>query len=213
MTEAPAGIDVAGVTAWFESNIDGAKPPLAFTRIKGGHSNLTYEVDDAAGTKYVLRRPPLGHLLPTAHDMSREHKIISALGPTNVPVPPVAGLCTDDAVNGAPFYVMGWVDGPILRSKTEATECFDEAERRAIGERVADTLVEIHAVDADAVGLGELGKREDYVARQLHRWQGQWEKSKTRELPIVDDVHSRLEARIPEQARRRSSTATTGSTT
>src|SRR6267143_5977361 len=89
-------------------------------------------------------------------------------------------------------------EGPIVRSGVDA-ERFDEATRRSIGERVVDTLAAIHAVDPDAVGLGDLGRREDYVARQLHRWHGQWEKSKTRELPLVDDLHRRLSSRIPEQ--------------
>ena len=102
-------------------------------------------------------------------------------------------------MNGDPFYVMGFVDGPILRSKSEAEEAFGESERRAIGDRVVDTLLAIHSVDPDAVGLGELARKEDYVARQLRRWHGQWEKSKTRELALIDDVHDRLAARIPEQ--------------
>ena len=114
-------------------------------------------------------------------------------------MPPVAGLCEDESVNGAPFYVMEFVDGPILRTRPRRRAAFRRDDRRAIGERVVDTLVDIHAVDPDAVGLGELGNKEDYVARQLHRWQGQWEKSKTRELALVDEVHDRLAARIPEQ--------------
>jgi aminoglycoside phosphotransferase (APT) family kinase protein len=131
--------------------------------------------------------------------MGREHKVVSALGATDVPVAPVVGFCEDESVNGAPFYVMEFVEGPVLRGLAE-TEAFpEEDDRRAIGERVADTLVAIHAVDPDAVGLGDLGRKEDYVARQLHRWQGQFEKSKTRELPLVDSVHERLAARIPEQ--------------
>jgi aminoglycoside phosphotransferase (APT) family kinase protein len=116
-----------------------------------------------------------------------------------VPVAPAVALCEDESVNGAPFYVMDFVEGPILRSRTEAQESFDEAEREAIGERVVDTLVAIHAVDPDAIGVGDLGRKEDYVARQLRRWHGQWEKSKTRELDLVDDLHERLAARIPEQ--------------
>jgi aminoglycoside phosphotransferase (APT) family kinase protein len=198
-TEVPDGIDAAGVEGWFEANIAGAQPPLSFRKISGGHSNLTYEVADAAGRRWALRRPPLGKRLGSAHDMSREQKVVSALASTNVPVAPIAGFCEDDSVNGAPFYVMDFVEGPILRNQADSEEHFDESERQAIGERVADTLVDIHAVDVDAVGLGDLGKREDYVARQLHRWQGQWEKSKTRELPVVDEVHDRLVARIPEQ--------------
>ena len=196
---APEGIDRAGVEEWFERSVDGVQLPLSFERISGGHSNLTYGVGDAVGRRWALRRPPLGKRLGSAHDMGREHKVVSALGPTPVPVAPVVGLCEDEAVNGAPFYVMEFVEGPILRGLAEAEAFPDEGERRAIGERVADTLVAIHAVDPDAAGLGELGRKEDYVARQLHRWQGQWEKSKTRELAAIDSVHERLAARIPAQ--------------
>src|SRR6185295_18339463 len=104
--------------------------------------------------------------LASAHDMAREHRIIAALQDTDVPVPPVVGLCEDDSVNGAPFYVMEFVEGPVLRSAEEA-EGFDEEARRAIGERVVDTLVAIHEVDPDSVGLGDLGRKEEYVNRQL----------------------------------------------
>ncbi len=196
---APDGIDRDGVEAWFALNVPSAIPPLSFERIAGGHSNLTYGVGDAGGNRWALRRPPLGKRLGSAHDMGREHKVVSALGSTAVPVAPVVGLCQDDSVNGAPFYVMEFVEGPILRGLAEAEAFPAEADRRAIGERVADTLTAIHAVDPDRVGLGDLGRKEDYVARQLHRWQGQWEKSKTRELPAIDSVHERLAARIPEQ--------------
>jgi aminoglycoside phosphotransferase (APT) family kinase protein len=198
-TDRDEGIDRPRMEAWFADNVPGAEPPLAFERISGGRSNLTYAVSDGAGRRWALRRPPLGKRLASAHDMTREHRIISALEATPVPVPPAVGLCEDDSVNGAPFYVMDFVEGPILRSRTEAEAEFDEAERRAIGERVVDTLVAIHSVDPDAAGLGTLGKKQDYVARQLHRWHGQWEKSKTHDLPLVDDVHRRLSKRIPEQ--------------
>jgi aminoglycoside phosphotransferase (APT) family kinase protein len=195
----PEGIDRAGVEAWFEAHVPGARPPLEFERISGGHSNLTYAVRDAAGGAWALRRPPLGKRLGSAHDMAREHKVISGLADTEVPVPPAIGLCEDESVNGAPFYVMKFVEGPVLRTRREADEHFGEEDRREIGERVVDTLVAIHAVDPDAVGLGDLGRKEDYVRRQLRRWHGQWEKSKTRELEIVDDVHRRLTERVPEQ--------------
>jgi aminoglycoside phosphotransferase (APT) family kinase protein len=197
--EAPEGIDRAGIEAWFGEYIPSAELPLTFDRISGGHSNLTYGVRDAAGKRWALRRPPLGKRLGSAHDMGREHRVVSALANTPVPVAPVAGFCEDESVNEAPFYVMEFVEGPILRGLAEADAFPDQADRHAIGERVVDTLVDIHAVDPDAVGLGELGRKEDYVARQLHRWQGQWEKSKTRELPAIDAVHERLAARIPEQ--------------
>jgi aminoglycoside phosphotransferase (APT) family kinase protein len=197
--EAPEGIDPGGVEAWFEANAPEVTLPLQFERISGGRSNLTFAVTDADGRRWALRRPPLGKGLTSAHDMGREHKVISALGPTEVPVAPTVGLCEDEEVNGAPFFVMNFVDGPILRTQQAAVEAFGEAERHAIGERVADTLVAIHAVDPDEVGIGDLGKKEDYVARQLHRWHGQWEKSKTRDVPLIDDVHERLSGRIPDQ--------------
>ena len=197
--QAPDGIDPKPLEAWFGANVAEVELPLRFERIAGGHSNLTYRVTDAAGTSWALRRPPLGKRLGSAHDMAREHKVVSALGGTEVPVAPVVGLCEDESVNDAPFYVMEFVEGPILRGLAEAEIFPDEGDRRAIGERVADTLVAIHAIDPDAVGLGDLGRKEDYVARQLHRWQGQWEKSKTRELAPIDRVHDALAARIPEQ--------------
>ncbi len=195
----PEGIERAGVEAWFERNVEGVEPPLSFERIAGGHSNLTYRVQDSGGRRWALRRPPLGKRLGSAHDMAREHRVVAALGATEVPVAPVVGLCEDESVNGAPFYAMDFVEGPILRGLAEADAFPVERDRWAIGERVADTLVAIHAVDPDAVGLGELGRKEDYVARQLRRWQGQWEKSKTRELAAIDSVHERLAARIPAQ--------------
>jgi aminoglycoside phosphotransferase (APT) family kinase protein len=195
----PEGIDAEPVQAWFEANVEGVQPPLSYRRISGGRSNITYKVSDAAGNHWALRRPPLGKRLASAHDMAREHRIIAALQGSDVPVPPAIGLCEDESVNGDPFYVMGWVDGPILRSIDQISEFPDADDRRAIGERVVDTLVAIHAVDPGAAGLGELAKKDAYVARQLHRWHGQWEKQHTRDLPLVDDVHSRLAARIPEQ--------------
>src|SRR5215210_3160656 len=118
-TDAPEGIDRAGVEGWL-SDQAGASPPLSFDRIAGGRSNLTFEVRDSAEGRWALRRPPLGKRLGSAHDMSREHRVISGLQGTPVPVPPVAGFCEDETVNGAPFYVMGFVDGPILRSQREA---------------------------------------------------------------------------------------------
>ncbi len=198
MGDSIMGVDVERVTLWFEANVAGAEGPLTFDLIAGGHSNLTYAVTDAAGVRYVLRRPPLGHVLATAHDMGREHKIISALGPTNVPVAPALGLCTDDAVNGSPFYVMDFVAGRVLRDGAAALE-ISAAARRHASLSIADTLAKIHAVDPDAVGLGDLGKKEAYIQRQLKRWYGQWTQSKTRDLPLVDQIHDELLAKAPEQ--------------
>jgi aminoglycoside phosphotransferase (APT) family kinase protein len=197
-TEVPPGIDVDNVTGWFARHAPEVTAPLTFQIIAGGRSNLTYRVDDQAGRTWVLRRPPLGHVLATAHDMGREHRIISALAPTDVPVPPVVGLCDDDAVNGAPFYVMDFVEGEVIRDRP-AGEALGPDSRRRVGENLAEVLARIHRVDPDAVGLGDLGRREAYIERQLRRWHRQWEQSKQRELPVVDEVHDTLAANVPEQ--------------
>jgi aminoglycoside phosphotransferase (APT) family kinase protein len=198
VSEAIKGVDVPAVTTWFEANVAGAVGPFDVELIAGGHSNLTYRVTGSDGHRFVLRRPPLGQVLATAHDMGREHKIISALGGTDVPVAPALGLCTDEGVNGAPFYVMDFVDGHILRDERAVSAITPDGRRNA-SLSVAGTMAAIHAIDPDQVGLGDLGKREDYVARQLKRWYSQWEKSKTRELPEIDAVHDALQARIPDQ--------------
>lgn len=192
-----------GVTAWFTENLPEARPPLEFSLIAGGHSNLTFSVTDSSGGRWVLRRPPLGQVLASAHDMGREHRIISALGDTEVPVPRARGLCTDDSVNGAPFYVMDFVEGTIVRSSADADSLGADRRRRA-GESLVDVMAAIHAVDVDAVGLGDLGKRSDYIARQLHRWGGQFEKSDSQVegglgLPGVARVGELLGQRIPPQ--------------
>ncbi|MHB1787703.1 MAG: phosphotransferase family protein, partial [Acidimicrobiales bacterium] len=150
------GIDIDGVTTWFQDNIANVSPPLEFELIAGGRSNLTFRVRDAAQNQYVLRRPPTSHVLPTAHDMSREYRIISALGPTPVPVAPALGFCEDPGVNGRPFYVMGYMDGFVLRDAPEVEKVLDLSGRTQASEAIVDVLAEIHAVDPDAVGLGEL---------------------------------------------------------
>ncbi|WP_426572227.1 phosphotransferase family protein [Aquihabitans sp. McL0605] len=191
------GIDVPAVTAWFTEHADAA-PPLSFELIAGGRSNLTYRVTDTADGDWVLRRPPTGHVLATAHDMGREHRIISALAPTDVPVAPVVGLCTDESINGAPFYVMEFVDGLVIRDAFVADKLTVE-QRAAAGRSIAATLAKIHAVDPDAVGLGELGRKEGYIARQLKRWSNQFEQARTREVEEVTAAYERLLEHIPEQ--------------
>ena len=136
------GIDAPRVTAWFEEHVPGVAGPLDFELIAGGRSNLTFKVTDAQGSRYVLRRPPLGHVLATAHDMSREHRIISALAPTPVPVAPALGFCDNLDINGAPFYVMAFVDGLIVRD-TASGEKLAPAARAKAGQSLIDVLVEI----------------------------------------------------------------------
>ena len=192
------GIDVAKVSRWLADNVAGARAPFSFQLIAGGRSNLTFLVTDDKGIRYVLRRPPLGHVLATAHDMAREHRIISAVGQTNVPVPATLGLCTDETVNGAPFYVMNFVDGVVL-DNAEKAELLDKSLRRSASFNLIDVLCELHDVDIDAVGLGNLAKREGYIERQIKRWSTQWENSKTRELPEIDEVVRLLSTKVPRQ--------------
>lgn len=202
-TNPTAGIEPAGVTNWFSQHVPDATPPLEFSLIAGGHSNLTFAVGDSTARRWVLRRPPLGQVLASAHDMGREHRIISALGPTDVPVPRTHGLCTDESVNGAPFYVMDFVEGTIIRSQADA-DSLTAQQRRSAGESLVDVMAAIHAVDVDGVGLGDLGKRTDYIARQLHRWGGQFAQSDSQvegglNLPGVEKTAQLLGGRIPEQ--------------
>ena len=198
----PTGIDVAGVTAWFGEHVPAAVPPLQFDLVAGGRSNLTFSVTDANGAKWVLRRPPVSHVLATAHDMGREHRLIAALGPTPVPVPKAIGLCTDEAVNGAPFYVMDFVEGTVVRDAPTAEKKFTPAQRRRIGESIVETLAEIHSVDLEQVGLADLARHEGYIERQLKRWYSQFQASTAetgRTVAAVDEMHDFLSARIPEQ--------------
>ncbi len=197
-TDDPRGIARGPVTHWLSANIAGAVAPFTFDLIAGGRSNLTFMVTGADGARFVLRRPPLGHVLATAHDMAREHRVIAAVGLTGVPVPPALGLCTDAEVNGAPFYVMGFVDGVVLDSVDKAAELSLER-RRDAAEHLIDVLADLHAVDIDAVGLGDFAKREGYIERQVKRWSTQWENSKTRELPAIDEVAAALRTRVPVQ--------------
>ena len=196
---APAGIREPQVSAWLTAHIAGATAPFVFELIAGGHSNLTFKVTDALGNRYVLRRPPLSHALASAHDMGREHRIISALHDSQVPVAPALGLCVDIEVNEAPFYVLSFVDGLIIRDNETARRELTEATRLHASNSLIDTMVKIHQVVPSEVGLGELGRHEGYIERQLKRWYGQWNASKTRELTAIDRVHDELLKRIPEQ--------------
>jgi aminoglycoside phosphotransferase (APT) family kinase protein len=202
-----AGIDAAAVTAWLVSNVEGTTVPFTFELIAGGRSNLTFVVTDATGRRIVLRRPPMSHVLSTAHDMGREHRIISALRGTPVPVPAALGYCGDETVNGRPFYVMNFVDGHVFRTAAGTGAVLDEGTRKAAAEELIDVLVAIHEVDVDAVGLGTLARRDGYIERQLRRWHGQFEQSQRqarevgvyRAVPLVDEVHRLLADEVPDQ--------------
>ncbi|HSS10543.1 MAG TPA: phosphotransferase family protein, partial [Acidimicrobiales bacterium] len=197
----PTGFQVANVTAWLVDHVPDLTPPLRWTKLPGGHSNFTFRVNDAADRPLVVRRPPLGDLLPTAHDMGREFTMISALWPTPVPVPEPIAFCGDKSVTGANFYAMGWVEGRALYTAVDAEEHLSVEARAVTGPSFIDTLAALHAVDPDEVGLGGLAKRDSYVGRQLHRWYASWNASKNRELPDVDRLHSFLVERLPEQSK------------
>jgi aminoglycoside phosphotransferase (APT) family kinase protein len=202
--QTPEGIHQSEVTDWMLAHLPEITTPLTFTLIAGGRSNLTYRVEDAEGRAWALRRPPLHHVLPTAHDMSREYRLMTSLGPAGVPVPVTVGLCTDEAVNERPFYVMEFVDGHILRNATEAEAAFDESTRAGVGPHMADTLAALHAVDPDAVGLGDLGRHDGYIERQLKRWRSQFDQMQVEGVDhgaVVERVSDELARRIPKQQR------------
>ncbi|MCU1401191.1 MAG: hypothetical protein JWN62_4300 [Acidimicrobiales bacterium] len=192
------GFDISKVSAWLVANIADVTAPFTVDLIAGGRSNLTFRVVDAVGRELVMRRPPTGHVLATAHDMAREYRIMTAVGRTDVPVPSTFGLCEDLEVNGAPFYVMGFADGVVLDSAQRAELLAPEL-RVPASEHLIDVLADLHAVDIDAVGLGNLAKREGYIERQVRRWTTQWENSKSRDLPAIDEVARRLGERVPTQ--------------
>lgn len=172
--------------------------PLTAELIVGGKSNLTYIVSDGA-REVVVRRPPLGHVLATAHDMTREHRVMDALADTPVPVPEMYAACTDVDVMGAPFYVMERVAGTPYRTARELNPLGMERVRR-IADAVTDTLVDLHAVQPDAVGLADFGRPEGYLERQVHRWRRQMEGSRSRDLAGEEELHQRLASAIPESS-------------
>jgi aminoglycoside phosphotransferase (APT) family kinase protein len=194
--ERPAGVDLDALRPFFEAEVPGyGGGPLTASLIEGGRSNLTYVVREG-GSRWVLRRPPLGHVLPTAHDMGREFRLLSALDGTAVPVPHPIAQCTDPDRIGAPFYVMSYVDGLVVRGAADAGN-LSEAQAEAVSRSLVATLARLHAVDPDEVGLGTLGHPGGYLERQVRRWGEQWKRSATRPLPALDELAGRLRAAVP----------------
>ena len=197
-TEAPPGLDLDAVARWLDPLVGGLQGPLRAAVIAGGRSNLTYVIADDA-REWVLRRPPLAHVLPTAHDMAREYRVIRALGPTDIPVPQTIGLCTDAEVLGVNFYVMERVHGHTIRDRLPDEYPDTPQTRETLSRVLMETLGRLHSVEPAAVGLETFGKPAGYLSRQLNRWWMQWEASKTRELPEMEELRRRLEAGLPEQ--------------
>lgn len=194
----PNGIDPERVGLWLASHVAGATSPFQYDLITGGRSNLTFRVTDASGRRIVLRRPPLGKLLATAHDVVREWRIAAALAETPVPVADALAVCDDPAINDAPFAVTSFVDGIVLDQPEKAASIAAD-DRRQLAFHLIDVLADLHAVDLDAVGLADLSRHDGYIERQVRRWSKQWAGSKTRELPIIDEVERRLANNLPPQ--------------
>jgi len=166
--------------------------------ISGGKSNLTYRVSSEAG-EVILRRPPLGHILPTAHDMAREYRVLHALEASDVPVPRTLFLRGADSPLGAPFYVMERVVGHICRDGLPAGYAETPADRAAIGACLVDVLAALHTTDPEAVGLADFGRPQGFMERQLRRWSEQWDRSKVAELAALDSLRDDLSASLPRQ--------------
>ncbi len=191
-------LDVATFGPWLAQRAPVTLPVTA-SLIAGGRSNLTYLVTDADASRFVVRRPPLGPLLPGAHDMNREYGAMAALADTDVPVPSLIGIEEgDDTILGVPFYCMRFVEGIIVRTEEEAAQLPVQTRRNA-ATSLAQTLAALHRVDPDAVGLGPREKGENYIARQLHVWKRQLDMCVLRPTPFLTDVHAQLEQRIPPQ--------------
>jgi aminoglycoside phosphotransferase (APT) family kinase protein len=191
------GLPAGPARGWLSGNVPEAdvSDRWAPEIIAGGLSNITYRLPLPSGT-LILRRPPVGRLLPRAHDVAREYRVLAALAPTPVPVPETLGFCADPDVIGAPFYVMREVGGDVLRTRAD-TGRLTAAQRSALAGELASTLAALHAVDPTAAGLGDFGRHGGYCARQLATWGAQWERSRTRDLPPMTTLLAALAERTP----------------
>jgi aminoglycoside phosphotransferase (APT) family kinase protein len=198
MDELP-GVDLRALGAWLDQHDPGLRRgDLTGEVIAGGKSNLTYRINDGSHT-WALRRPPLAHVLPTAHDMAREYRVLSALAPTNVPVPEPVALCEDPDVLGAPFYLMHFVDGVVL-DKPEVLARLDGAAATRCSELLVDTLVTLHDIEPSAVGLDGFGRPEGFLSRQVRRWHAQWQASETEPRAELAQLVDGLTGELPDQS-------------
>lgn len=198
----PPGLRIASLSSWMQDKIAGfdASSDLQATLLAGGRSNISYKLTDASGSSWVLRRPPLGHIMPSAHDMGREFRVLSGLNSVSFPTPSTRGYCEDESVIGAKFMMMDFIDGRVIESAQTATS-LSAAEAGEISQELVDTLARLHAVDPTAAGLDQLGKPAGYLQRQVKRWGEQWQITKTRELPEIETLHAWLKtamAKVPE---------------
>ena len=198
----PAGLKLVPLLEWMKQNLEGVddSAPLIATLLAGGRSNVSYKLQDASGNQWVLRRPPLGHIMPSAHDMGREFRVLTGLNSVAFPTPGARAYCEDESIIGAKFMLMDFVDGRVIDDASAAAK-LSESQADEISRSLVETLAQLHAVDPVAAGLDRLGKPAGYLQRQVKRWGEQWELSKTRELPEIVELHKWLEtavSQIPE---------------
>src|SRR5690349_4330537 len=200
MTDTLQGLDLARLADYLQREVPGLLAgPLSGRLISGGRSNLTYLADDGT-QQWIVRRPPLGHVLATAHDMKREHRIMAALEGSDVPVPRMIVLCQDTQVIGAPFYVMSFVDGVVYRTEEQLAPLAGRG-AEALADVLVDVLVRLHATDPAAVGLADLGRPQGYLERQVARWGTQLSASRSRDIPGVEELGRRLAGTVPASRR------------
>ena len=197
MSTDPAGLKLGPLTTWLGENVAGfdSRQTVGAQLLAGGRSNVSYKLTDAAGAEYVLRRPPLGNIMPTAHDMGREFRVLSGLNTANYPAPRALAHCENDDVIGAHFMVMNFVDGQVISDAQDAAALSPEQADR-ISLSLVTTLAQLHKLNPAQAGLGQLGKPEGYLQRQAKRWAGQWELTKTRELPGIIELHTWITAKL-----------------
>jgi aminoglycoside phosphotransferase (APT) family kinase protein len=199
VTDLP-GLDLTRLTDYLAQAAPGlVTGELGAELIAGGRSNLTYRITDGAATspRWVLRRPPLGHVLATAHDMGREFTVLAALVPTELPAPVPVLLCTDADVLGAPFYLMEHVPGAVLRARGDMERLGPQA-CTVLGHRLVDVLADLHSIEPDSIGLADFGRPDGYLTRQVARWRKQLDASRSREVAGIDELHERLAASVPD---------------
>jgi aminoglycoside phosphotransferase (APT) family kinase protein len=193
----PPGLRLTALTEWMQGNVANfdAATPVQATLLAGGRSNVSYKLTDANNSSWVLRRPPLGHIMPSAHDMGREFRVLSGLNSVSFPTPTTRGYCEDESVIGAKFMLMDFVDGRVIESAKSAAS-LSAQQANEISAELVDTLARLHAIDPVAAGLDQLGKPTGYLQRQVKRWGEQWQITKTRELPEIEALHAWLETAI-----------------
>lgn len=193
----PPGLKLDPLLRWMSSNFSGvdASAGLQTTLLAGGRSNISYKLTDASGSSWVLRRPPLGHIMPSAHDMGREFRVLSGLNSVSFPTPMAQGFCDDETIIGSKFMLMDFVDGRVIESAETAMKLSD-VQANEISQNLVDTLANLHCVDPVVAGLDQLGRPEGYLQRQVKRWGEQWQLTKTRELVEIEELHTWLEGAI-----------------